>query len=333
MISLTRLKDKAGGPETEASVYRKPTGLRRFGLYVKENSLLFLLGAPALLFIFAFSYIPMFGTVIAFQDYSPKSMFLSPWVGLRNFRILFETPLFGRLVGNTILLNLMFISAGTFFSVTTALLLNEVRVTWFKRLAQSVMYLPFFMGWTIVAMVLYGLVDYQVGTINALLSRSGLERIIITDKPELWPWILTIVRIWKDTGAGCIVYLAALTGIDPQLYEAAAIDGAGRFQRMRHISLPGILPVIVLLTLLAIGKVFFGDVGMLYALIGNRAQLYPTTDVIDTYILRALSSNSNYGFSAAAGLLQAVLGFIMVFGSNWLAKVYSEKRGESYNLF
>lgn len=333
MISLTRLKNQGGAEQQPEVVYRKPTGMRRFWLYVKENSLLFILGAPAVLFILAFNYIPMFGTVIAFQDYSPKTMFLSPWVGLRNFRILFETPLFTRLVGNTILLNLMFITAGTFFAVTTALLLNEVRITWFKRLAQSIMYLPFFMGWTIVAMVLYGLIDYQVGTINALLSKVGIERIILTDKPELWPWILTIVRIWKDTGSGCIIYLAALTGIDQQLYEAAAIDGAGRLQRMRFISLPGILPVIVLLTLLAIGKIFFGDVGMLYALIGNRAQLYPTTDVIDTYILRALSSNSNYGFSAAAGLLQAVLGFIMVFSSNWMAKVYSERRGESYNLF
>jgi putative aldouronate transport system permease protein len=329
MISLSRVKDKAESPQ----IYRKPTGMRRFLLYMRENSLLFIIGGPAILLIFLFSYIPMFGTVIAFQDYSPKTMFISPWVGFRNFRLLFETPLFGRLVGNTIFLNLLFISAGTFFAVTTALLLNEIRLTWFKRLAQSIMYLPFFMGWTIVAMVLYGLIDYQVGTINSLLAKIGVERIIITDKPEIWPWLLMVVRIWKDTGSGCIVYLAALTGIDPQLYEAAAIDGADRFQRMRFISLPGILPVVVLLTLLAIGKIFFGDIGMLYALVGTRAQLYPTTDVIDTYILRALTTNANYGFSAAAGLLQAVLGFIMVFGSNLMAKYYSERRGETYNIF
>jgi putative aldouronate transport system permease protein len=215
----------------------------------------------------------------------------------------------------------------------TALLLNEVRITWFKRLAQSVMYLPFFMGWTIVAMVLFGLIDYQVGTINALLTKMGIERVIITDKPEIWPYILTAIRVWKGTGAGCIVYLAALAGTDPQLYEAASIDGAGRFQRMWHISIPSILPVIILLVLLDIGRIFFGDVGMIYAIVQDKAQLFVTTDVIDTYILRALRSNSNYGFSAAAGLLQSVLGFILVFGSNWLAKKYSEARGESYNLF
>lgn len=292
-----------------------------------------MLGAPALIAIFAFSYIPLFGNVIAFQDYSPKTMFLSPWVGLRNFRVLLETPLFVRLVRNTLGLNLMFITATTFCSVTTALLLNEVRVTWFKRVTQSLMYLPFFMGWTIVAMVLYGLIDYQVGTINALLSKLEMERVIITDNASIWPIILTMIRVWKGTGSGCIIYLAALTGIDPQLYEASAIDGASRWQRMRFISLPSILPVIILLVLLDVGRIFFGDVGMIYAVVGDRAQLYSTTDVIDTYILRALRSNSNYGFSAAAGLLQSFLGFIMVFGSNWLAKVYSERRGESYNLF
>lgn len=319
--------------ESSLVIYQKPTGLRRVWMYVQENSILFILGAPALLFIFAFSYIPMFGTVIAFQDYSPRTMFLSPWVGLRNFRVLFETPLFFRLVRNTLLLNTMFIASTTIFAVGTALLLNEVRVTWFKRLAQSVMYLPFFMGWTIVAMVLYGLIDYQVGTINSLLTQWGLNRIIITDNANLWPFILTAIRVWKGTGSGCIVYLAALTGIDQQLFEAAAIDGASRWQRMRYISLPSILPIIILLVLLDIGRIFFGDVGMIYAVVGDRAQLYATTDVIDTYILRALRSNSNYGFSAAAGLLQSVLGFIMVFGSNWIAKVYSERRGETYNLF
>jgi putative aldouronate transport system permease protein len=275
----------------------------------------------------------MFGTVIAFEDYSPRTLFLSPWVGLRNFGLLFETPLFTRLVRNTVFLNTMFIAATTFFSVTIALLLNEVRFSLYKRVAQSVMFLPFFMGWTIVAMVLYGLIDYQVGTVNSLLVKFHLERVIITDNANIWPGILTAIRVWKDTGSGCIIYLAALMGVDPQLYEAASIDGAGRWQRMRHVSLPSLLPIIILLVLLAIGRIFFGDIGMIYAVIGERAQLYPTTDVIDTYILRALTNNSNYGYSAAAGLIQAVLGFICVFGSNWLVKIYSRSRGEDYTLF
>lgn len=312
---------------------RKRPFIPQLVAYIRENWLLFALGAPGIILIFLFSYIPMFGTIIAFQDYSPRTMFASPWVGFRNFRLLVESPLVTRLIINTVTLNFMFIVATTFFAVTTALLLNEVRIVGFKRLVQSLMFLPFFMGWTVVAMVLFGLIDYQVGTINALLASLGRERIIITDKPELWPWILTLIRVWKGTGAGCIIYLAALTSVDTQLYEAAAIDGASRWQRMRFISLPALIPVIILLVLLEIGRIFFGDFGMIYAVIGDKAQLYPTTDVIDTYLLRALRTNSNYGFSAAIGLLQAVLGFIFIFGSNWIVKKYSERRGEDYSLF
>jgi putative aldouronate transport system permease protein len=301
--------------------------------YLRDNYLLFLLAAPAVILIFMFSYVPMFGMVIAFQDYSPRTMFSSPWVGFRNFRLLLESPLVTRLIVNTLTLNFMFIVATTFFAVLSALLLNEVRRVSFKRVTQSLMFLPFFMGWTVVAMVLFGLIDYQVGTINAFLNSLGMERIIITDKPELWPWILTLIRIWKGTGAGCIIYLAVLVSIDTQLFEAAAIDGASRWQRMRYISLPALVPVIVLLVLLDIGRIFFGDFGMIYAVIGDKAQLYPTTDVIDTYLLRALRTNSNYGFSAAVGLVQSVLGFICIYGSNWAVKKYSERRGEDYSLF
>jgi putative aldouronate transport system permease protein len=314
-------------------VPRKASSIQQLIRYVRENYLLFVLGAPALIFIFLFSYIPMMGTIIAFQDYSPRTMFFSEWVGFRNFRLLTESPLAFRLIANTLQLNAMFIIATTVFAVLTALLLNEVRLIYYKRLTQSLMFLPFFMGWTIVSMVLFGLIDYQVGTINAFLVKLGMERVIVTDKPELWPWILTAIRVWKGTGAGCIIYLATLVSVDPQLYEAAAIDGASRIQRMRFISLPALVPVIILLVLLDIGRIFFGDFGMIYAVIGDKAQLYATTDVIDTYLLRALRNNSNFGFSAAVGLLQSVMGFICIFGSNWLVKKYSQSRGEDYTLF
>ncbi len=333
MTSLTDRGSREQPPAAPVLVSARPKGLHKAWLYVRENYLLFLLGAPALILIFLFSYIPMMGTIIAFQDYSPRTMFTSPWVGFHNFRVLVESPIVVRLIVNTLQLNFMFIVATTFFSVTTALLLNEVRWAFFKRIAQSLMFLPFFMGWTIVSMVLFGLIDYQVGTINAVLVKLGMERIIITDKPELWPWILTVIRVWKGTGAGCIIYLAALVSIDPGLYEAAAIDGASRWQRMRFISLPSLIPVIVMLVLLDIGRIFFGDFGMIYAIVGDKAQLFETTDVIDTYLLRALRNNANFGFSAAVGLLQSVLGFICIYGSNWLEKKYSQSRGEDYTLF
>jgi putative aldouronate transport system permease protein len=322
---------------TDSSIIAKTSstrpGTQSIWAYVRQNWSLFLLALPGLVLIFMFSYAPMFGVVIAFEDYSPRTMFASAFVGLRNFRTLFESPVVGRLISNTLLLNFMFIVATTLCSVVVALLLNEVRSTWFKRISQSVMFLPFFMGWTIVAMVLFGLIDYNVGTINAILTGLGIDRIIVTDKPQLWPSILTLIRIWKGTGSGCIIYLAVLVGVDPQLYEAAAMDGAGRWSRIRYISLPSLIPVIILLVLLDIGKIFYGDVGMIYAVIGNQANLYSTTDVIDTYIIRALQANSNYGFSAAVSLSQSILGFICVFGSNWLVKVYSQRRGEDYRIF
>lgn len=314
------------------------TGFRRSSLnsferYLRENWSLLLLGLPGVLLILGLSYVPMFGSVLAFQDYSLNTGFLSPWVGLRNFKLLWQSPVVARIIRNTVLLNTMFILFTTVSSVVVALMLNELRSRWFKRISQSLMFLPFFMGWTVVAMLVFGIIDYEVGTLNVLLRSMGRERVVLTSKPELWPWILTVVRIWKDTGSNCIIYLAALVGMDPQLYEAAAIDGAGRWQRMRYVSLPGLLPTVILLTLLAIGKIFYNDFGMIYALVGNKASLYPTTDVIETYIFRALQTNTNFGMSTAVGLSQSVLGFICILGSNLLARKYSQARGETYHLF
>jgi len=312
---------------------RRRSAWQAFILYARENWTLLLLGLPGVAFIFLLCYVPMFGSILAFEDFSPRTGFFSPWVGLRNFRLLWESPVVVRIIRNTIMLNAMFITAGTLCSVSMALLLNEVRSRWFKRTAQSLMFLPFFMGWAIVGMIMSGLTDYGTGTINVFLKSVGMQQVVLTNRPALWPWILTLVRTWKDTGSGCIIYLAALVSIDPQLYEAAAIDGAGRWQRMHHVSLPALLPTAILLTLLAIGRIFHNDFGMIYALVGGKASLYPTTDVIETYIFRALQTNTNFGMSTAVGLSQSVLGFICILGSNLLARRYSRARGESYHLF
>lgn len=333
MISLTKNRKELLPPTDSRDTGKRDSFLLRAVGYVRENYTLALLALPAVVLIFLFSYLPNLGTVIAFEDYSPKTLFFSKWVGFENFRLLWQSPLVFRLVRNTLLLNIMFITATTFMSVLVALLLNEVRYRPFKSVAQTMMFLPYFMGWTLVAMVMFGLIDFDSGTINAVLVKLGFQRINLTENAAYWPWILTAIRIWKGTGNGCIIYLAVLVSVDPQLYEAAAIDGAGRLARIRYISIPALTPVVILLTLLAIGGIFYGDVGMIYTIIGKRPMLYPTTDVIDTYILRALRENSNYGMIAAVGLSQSVLGFICVFGSNLLAKRYSRSRGEDYSLF
>ena len=333
MITLTKNSKAPLPPAGPTPAWKRDSFLTRALVFARENWTLVLLALPAIVLMFCFSYLPNFGTVIAFEDYSPRTLFLSKWVWFDNFRLLWQSPVIVRLVRNTLLLNFMFIIATTFMSVLVALLLNEARYAPFKRVSQSLMFLPYFMGWTLVAMVMLGLIDFNTGTINSLLVKMGIPRINITENASYWPWILTAIRVWKGTGNGCIIYLAVLVGVDPQLYEAAAIDGAGRLARIRYISIPALVPVLILLTLLAIGGIFYGDVGMIYTVVGRKPQLYPTTDVIDTYILRALRENSNYGMIAAVGLSQSVLGFICVYGSNMLAKRYSRSRGEDYSLF
>jgi putative aldouronate transport system permease protein len=321
-----------------AQSQKHPQTVRRIGLgrlvsYLVENWTLALLALPGVVYFLLFNYLPMFGIVVAFQDYNVKTGFFSPWVGLKNFRVLWESPVLWRIVSNTVILNLLFITATTMCAVTVALLLNEVHSRFFKSTAQLLMFLPFFMGWALVAMLLYGLTDYNVGSLNRFLVSLGMQKINLEANPAAWPWILTLIRVWKFTGSDCIIYLAALVGIDPQLYESAAIDGAGRWARIRHISLPALVPTVFTLTLLAIGRVFHSDYGMLYALVGQKPMLYATTDVIDTYILRALRTNVSFGMSTAVGLTQSVLGFIFVFGSNLLVKRWSQRQGEAYELF
>jgi putative aldouronate transport system permease protein len=321
-----------------AQSQKHPQTVRRIGLgrlvsYLVENWTLALLALPGVVYFLLFNYLPMFGIVVAFQDYNVKTGFFSPWVGLKNFRVLWESPVLWRIVSNTVILNLLFITATTMCAVTVALLLNEVHARFFKSTAQLLMFLPFFMGWALVAMLLYGLTDYNVGSLNRFLVSLGMQKVNLEANPAAWPWILTLIRVWKFTGSDCIIYLAALVGIDPQLYESAAIDGAARWARIRHISLPALVPTVITLTLLAIGRVFHSDYGMLYALVGQKPMLYATTDVIDTYILRALRTNVSFGMSTAVGLTQSVLGFIFVFGSNLLVKRWSQRQGEAYELF
>ncbi len=320
-------------PEDSTQVRPLPSALKRFRIYISKNWVLFLLAAPALIILFLMHELPMFGAIIAFQDYTPKTGFFSPWVGFKNFAVLFNSPSTVRIFSNTLILNTIFLTTGTFVSVIVALLLNEVGIKWFRRLSQSLMYLPFFMSWPIVALLFYSLTDYNFGTVNVLMDMLGLSRISINSDPAPWPWILNLITVWKGVGAGCIVYLAVLTGVDTQLYEAAIVDGADRWERMRYISLPALTPMIIVLTLMSIGNIFKNDFGMFYAIIGSKAMLYPTTDVIETYIFRSLQNNTDLGVMTAVGLTQAVFGCVTLVIANWFVRIYSRRQAEDYALF
>jgi putative aldouronate transport system permease protein len=320
-------------PLAPAFPAQQRSGWRALLRFVARNKLLILLALPGLALIFVINYIPMFGIVIAFEDFQAQSGFFSPFVGLKNFELLFGSPVVSRLVLNTIFLNALFITCETISAVGMALVINELGNRWLRRIFQTVMFMPFFMSWAIVSMLLFGWLDYQVGLLNVTLVSMGIDRISFYDNPSVWPAILAALRVWKGTGSGCILYLAVLVGIDPQLYEAASMDGAGRLAVIRYVKLPLLVPTIILLVLLAIGRIFYGDFGMIYAVVGSSATLWATTDVIDTYIIRALQSTANFGLSTSVGLSQSVLGFICVFGANWIAKKWSQARGEDYSLF
>jgi putative aldouronate transport system permease protein len=298
---------------------------------------LYLLALPGILFFFCFSYLPMPWIVAAFMDFKASQGFFglgSSWVGLENFVFFFTSGDLGQIVFNTVFLNFLFIVSSLVLSVAVALLLSELISPLFKRVCQSLIYFPFFLSGPVVAMVLYGLVNYQTGSLNFVLESLGQDRLNPYVDASPWPIILTLLFNWTNVGAQSIIYLAALTGVDPLLYEAARIDGANRWQLVRYLSLPLLRPTMIVLTLLALGRIFYGPFSMIYPIMGDNALLFPTMDIIDTYVFRALRTLQNaYGMVAAIGLSQSVIGLAVVLVANWLARRYSEREGENMALF
>jgi putative aldouronate transport system permease protein len=280
---------------------------------------------PAMLLLFLFNYFPMGGIILAFKNFNlSNGIFASPWMHpiLENFRFFFTSDNWVRVTRNTILLNLMFIVVGTVINVGLAILLNETKSRWFQRTAQSLTLLPYFISWIVVGVFAYNIFNYEHGMINEIVARFGVEKTDWYSKPAAWPFLILIIWIWKSVGYNSIIYLAALTGIDHSLYESARIDGATKLQQIRYITIPLLRPTIVVLTLLAIGRIMNSDFGMFYALVGDSAQIYPTVDVIDTFVFRSLKGSGDMGMAAAASFYQSVLAFVLVYYSNRIARKY-----------
>lgn len=288
---------------------------------LKNNKGLLGLTLPAVAWFLVFAYAPMLGLVIAFQKYSPaKGIFGSEFVFLDNFRFFFGSQDFVRVTVNTLVLNTLFILATNFVAILMAIALSEIKNKYFKKVSQSVIILPHFISWTVVALLIEAFLKTEGGFVNNILATFGAEPIKFMQTPELWSAILTILRVWQGAGYSSIVYLAAITGFDQSMYEAARVDGATRLQCITRITLPLLRPTVVLLLLMAVGKIFNGDFGMVYAIVGNNTLLYPTTDIIDTYVYRQLMEQSNMGMSSAVGLWQSIMGFIMVVIMNKVTK-------------
>jgi putative aldouronate transport system permease protein len=265
--------------------------------------------------------VPLYGVLIAFKQYSFRlGIWGSPWVGLENFKFLFNYRGVGRIFFNTIFLNVLFIAASTFCSVTLALIFVEIKNGGYRKVVQTIAIFPHFVSWTVVAMFLSAVIGGN-GILVKLITAMGGKNPGFFDHAEYWPAIFVFLRIWQGAGYGTIVYVAAITGLGEEMYEAARIDGATRFQQITRITLPLLKVTIVMLTILAVGKIFNGDFGMIYALVGDNPALYETTDVVDTFVYRALRQLNNFGMSTATGLFQSVVGFILVILTNKLARL------------
>ena len=289
---------------------------------LKEYWPLYLMMLPALLYLLINNYIPMAGMVIAFKKLNfAKGIWASPWAGLDNFKFLFSSKDAWIITRNTLLYNVAFILINMVVGIAIAILITEVRNTKLKKVYQSAILLPFLMSMVILSYIVYALLSAENGLVNnSILPLFHIDPIQWYQKPKYWPAILIIANCWKGVGYGCLIYIASLIGIDPSFYEAARLDGASKWQEITKITLPSLVPTIITLLLLSIGRIFYSDFGLFYQVPMNSGVLVSTTNVIDTYVYRALIEQGNISMSSAAGVYQSLVGFCVVMLSNWIVR-------------
>jgi putative aldouronate transport system permease protein len=287
----------------------------------RRNLTWFLMALPAIIWIFVLKYLPLPGIWIAFTNYRVRrGIFGSDFVGLDNFRFLFATDSAVRATFNTIGLNILFILFGTIFAIFVAWLLYEVYTSKLTRYYQTLLLLPRFISWVVVSYFVYALLATENGLINSLLRAAGLPGISWYTTAEYWPIILLLVSLWSGMGISSLIYLSGMLSIDIQLFEAARIDGANRWQQFSNITFPIIMPLIVINVLLSLAYIMNADFGLFFQVTRNQPLLYPTTDVLDTYIYRSLIVTQNISMAAAAQFYQSVVGFALVLFFNWVVR-------------
>ncbi|MDR0669547.1 MAG: ABC transporter permease subunit [Treponema sp.] len=286
----------------------------------KMNWGLFVLAAPGMLLLLAFQYAPLFGLVIPFKrlDYS-KGIWGSDWVGFKNFEFFFKSQSAFRVTRNTMLYNFAFIVIGTVVAVALALMLFELSRNKVK-IYQTCLFVPYFISWIVVSYVVYALLNPLYGLIPKALQNGGAEAPMFYSAVKYWPFILVVSNVWKGMGYTTLLYYATLMGIDANMFEAAAIDGANKIQIVFRISIPFLVPIITILTILSIGKIFNSDFGLFYFLPRNAGVLFPVTDTIDTYVYRALRVTGEIGMASAVGFYQSIVGFVLVLVSNLIVR-------------
>lgn len=279
---------------------------------------------PAVVLVLVFKYIPMGGLCIAFQDYSPIfGLFEQDWIGLENFVYVFSLPTFSRVIYNTLFIAILKIIAGIIVPVAFALLLNEVRNIKYKRTLQTVVYLPYFISWVALAGIFLDVLSLD-GVVNQLLSRLGIQPIYFLGDERVFPYTMVVTDVWKTFGWNAIVYLAAITGVDPTLYEAAYLDGAGRFRQVLHVTIPTIMPIIMLMTILSIGNVLRAGFDQIFNLYSPL--VYSTGDIIDTFVYRMGILSAQFGPATAVGLFQSLVSFVLITLGYWVADRFAGYR-------
>ena len=299
--------------------------MKKFKRTMRRFWPLYLMFLPGAVYLFINCYIPMFGIQIAFRQYNARDgVYASPWVGFKNFEFLFKTNDAFVMVRNTLLYNLVFIALGTVLAVAVAIILNEIRSKKAKQLYQTIILIPFLISMVIVSYLAFAFLSNGNGYINnTLLKALGIPKeqwIQWYNEPKYWPFIIVIINIWKGLGYNMILYYATICGIDSTLYEAAVVDGATRWQRIRNVTLPGLKSTVIILTLMALGGIFRSDFGLFYQVPQNSGPLISVTQTIDTYVYRGLMQTNNIGMSSAAGLYQSVVGFILVVSANLIVR-------------
>jgi putative aldouronate transport system permease protein len=306
------------GQSSVRKVRTQPVGARRGGRRGggRGTWTLLLLAAPGIAWFAIFAYAPMAGLVVAFKDFNIRDgVFGSPWNGLDNFKYFLSSGDATTIVVNTLFLNVLFLGASLLTGLVLALMLNEIRARLFKRFMQSAIFVPYFVSPIIISIILQVVlagVGGRSGALNGMLGVFHLPQVSWYTTPGPWPWILTVVKVWQLGGYMSVIFLAAITSIPEEVYEAGMLDGASRARMARSITTPLLAPTAGVLVVLGVGRIFYGDFATIYAIVGDNGTLFPTTDVIDTYVLRSLRTIGDFGTTAAIGLFQSVVGFIFV---------------------
>lgn len=295
--------------------------IKNIGYDIKKNPVLVLMILPVVLYVIIFSYLPMSGIVLAFKqfDYS-LGIFGSPWCGFSNFKFFFISGQAAKVIRNTVLYNIAFIVVNNVTEITVAIFISEIGGKIFKKLTQGAMFLPTFISWVVVSAFVYNIFSYDFGAFNHLRESMGMQPVDIYSQNTLWIFIIIFLNSWKHVGYGSVVYLAAIMGIDSEIYESATLDGAGELQKIWYITLPNLKPTVIILVIMGIGNIFRGDFDLFYQMVGTNSLLFNTTDVIDTFVFRSLLFSQEYGMSAAVGLFQSVLCFIFLTATNLIIR-------------